>query len=450
MNSRFCFPGKVLPYIFYLSIAYLLLSQWSTLRAQGIRSARSLQIGDTVPDVTIKRILNYKTTSAKISDFKGEVLILDFWATWCSPCVYMIPRMDSLQKQFKDQVQFLAVTSESEKKFSDFKLKYEKRYGRRIETPEVVSDTVLHNLFYRKTIPHYVWIDPSGVVKAVTEMDEITSGNIAAFISKNKVELKEKKDEKRIPYDKEKSLLVNGNGGDGSKLLYHSLLTAYTPGLTGGFSWKIDSLTGRRITVTNCGRLWLYRIAYAKPGSYFDESSVIIETKDRSALTTVLYGRDYLDWLINNNGFCYELIVPASFQKKTNMIMQQDLKNFFPEFSASVENRTKKCLVLKRTGGTASLPASAGGKTEVKVDRFGWKITNASLALLVDRVNQTQNPPLSIVDQTGYKNNVDLDLSAGISDLTSLNRELGGYGLTLVEDQITRPVLVITDRDSNH
>ena len=38
-----------------------------------------------------------------LSDFKGNVVILDFWATWCPPCVMEIPHFIELYEQYKDQ-----------------------------------------------------------------------------------------------------------------------------------------------------------------------------------------------------------------------------------------------------------------------------------------------------------------------------------------------------------
>ena len=38
-----------------------------------------------------------------VSDYKGRVLVLDFWATWCGPCKMAIPHLIELQEKYRDQ-----------------------------------------------------------------------------------------------------------------------------------------------------------------------------------------------------------------------------------------------------------------------------------------------------------------------------------------------------------
>ncbi|MHC4630411.1 MAG: redoxin family protein [Planctomycetota bacterium] len=69
-------------------------------RAPVSRRAESPLTGKPAPSFTLKD-LNGKQVS--LSDFKDKVVLLDFWATWCGPCVRAIPYVESLHKKYKDQ-----------------------------------------------------------------------------------------------------------------------------------------------------------------------------------------------------------------------------------------------------------------------------------------------------------------------------------------------------------
>jgi len=51
------------------------------------------------PDFKVKDILTSKTI--KLSDYRGKVVIIDFWASWCPPCRMEIPSFVRLQKEYR-------------------------------------------------------------------------------------------------------------------------------------------------------------------------------------------------------------------------------------------------------------------------------------------------------------------------------------------------------------
>jgi len=56
--------------------------------------------GQTAPDFTLT---DMQGKHVSLSDLKGKVVILNFWATWCPPCKEEMPSMERLYRQFKDQ-----------------------------------------------------------------------------------------------------------------------------------------------------------------------------------------------------------------------------------------------------------------------------------------------------------------------------------------------------------
>ncbi len=53
--------------------------------------------------------------SVKLEQFRGDYILLNFWATWCPPCVKEMPSMDRLQRYFKDKgIQVVAISLDKE------------------------------------------------------------------------------------------------------------------------------------------------------------------------------------------------------------------------------------------------------------------------------------------------------------------------------------------------
>jgi thiol-disulfide isomerase/thioredoxin len=78
----------------------------------------------------------------KLSDYKGKVVIVDFWATWCAPCRKGIPDLVDIQKEFKNDVVVIGISLDQDTKsdvipfMKKFDINYPVVYG----SNEVVTD----------------------------------------------------------------------------------------------------------------------------------------------------------------------------------------------------------------------------------------------------------------------------------------------------------------------
>jgi len=79
--------------------ADVLLPILLVLLAGCYRGSRPPRIGTAAPDFTVQDA----DRKIILSDLRGKVVVLNFWATWCSPCVEEMPSLVQLQQRFKDK-----------------------------------------------------------------------------------------------------------------------------------------------------------------------------------------------------------------------------------------------------------------------------------------------------------------------------------------------------------
>ena len=98
--------------------------------------------------------------SVKLSDFKGKVVVLDFWATWCPPCRAEIPDFIDLQKQYQSKG-FTVVGVSIDQGGTAAVAPFVKSHN--INYPIVMGDeSVVHQYGDVEAIPTTFIIDPKG------------------------------------------------------------------------------------------------------------------------------------------------------------------------------------------------------------------------------------------------------------------------------------------------
>ena len=67
---------------------------------EGVRGYRNLKNLPSAPQV---EFTNKAGEKMRLQDFKGKTVLLNFWATWCPPCIKEMPALNKIAKEFKDK-----------------------------------------------------------------------------------------------------------------------------------------------------------------------------------------------------------------------------------------------------------------------------------------------------------------------------------------------------------
>lgn len=212
-----------------LSIGILLL-HLSVLAQSKSKKIAELHIGDTIPEITINKIFK-KPAYIHLRDLKTNLLIINFWATWCAPCQRELPFLDSMKIKFGNKLNVLALSYEDSTKVG--KYLNSKKSVHKENLLLGYGDTLLAKYFKHKYLPHNIWVDRRGIVRAITGSEDMTEADIKNFIEGKMPALALKKD--IISFDWEAPFHLRD-----SDFMYRSILTKYVDGISGGHvSWDV-------------------------------------------------------------------------------------------------------------------------------------------------------------------------------------------------------------------
>lgn len=316
---------------------------------------KPLGIGDTMPAIKLTGLLNYPKSEINFSEFKGKAVVLDFWFGACPSCVYLFPKMEALQKRFGERLQVLMVNFETQKQIEATMKKWKSKSSnyRPPLLPSVVEDTLLHQLFPVRYYPQQVWIDGQGVVRAVTDGEQVNEKNLTALVENKPLQLEMKVDNVKFDvYDAVLPQLI-GNAPDGIR--FYSSLSPYIPGVRVPWVHKVVDTVNQtvRITRSNLSALELFMDALY-PGEFVNPTQsarfdfgkrVVLRVKDSSRFFyTNKIGETLGAWKANHC-FTYEAVLPLSQEFGVSKIMLRDFETYF-KARCRVETKRMKCLTL--------------------------------------------------------------------------------------------------------
>ena len=85
-----------------------------------VYAQNAYKAGSTIENFKAETILNYEAKKADFNSLKKQITIVDFFGTWCIPCLRALPHLDSIQKQFPDNVRVMLISVEKETALQKF------------------------------------------------------------------------------------------------------------------------------------------------------------------------------------------------------------------------------------------------------------------------------------------------------------------------------------------
>jgi len=98
-----------------------------------------------------------------LDELKGKVVLLDFWGTWCGPCVASVPSLREMNKRFAKESSFVMISVSSdgdENKWKDFIAKEKMVWVQYLD-----RDRKVQRAFRVDRFPTYILLDPDGVIR---------------------------------------------------------------------------------------------------------------------------------------------------------------------------------------------------------------------------------------------------------------------------------------------
>jgi uncharacterized protein (TIGR03435 family) len=392
--------------IFKFAVVFLLITASSF--------GQIVKIGDIVPDYQFDKVLNYSKSTINLREAKGKILIIEFWGTWCGPCIPALEHLNELQQKFKDDIMVVGISDDTEERLNKFLLK-------RPVTIPLVADPMNRSAkyFQVKAYPQTFVADKNGRIIAITHPSEITEGKLRDLIVGKKVEIAT-----HISIAQPSIDYFNAD----PKTIFSFAIKPMIDSVRGNFTKKGNGVfQDRRYSLINCTTDHFIREIFQRTNSR----------------TLILADKKQFDFKPENR-FCFDIIVPEEDKADFYKIAQDEIRRRL-KYNIYIEEKVVDVFVLKKIEGITILQPSQSEQkiafpTEYK--KFRFSMDGNKMDRFVEVLENQYGIP--VIDETGLKDKY--DLTVDWANKEERTKELQNIGLTLEKNQRPIEMLVIADK----
>jgi len=381
-------------------------------------SFAQINIGDKAPDINIT---DWVQNHPKNVFLKDKYIIVDFWATWCAPCLASISHMNTLveENNKNNNLVFLAMTDEKKQKILPV-------LSRVLFKSFVVMDTIgqTQENFKITAIPLCTMLDDKGFVRWTGDPGELTNNIIQDVLAQKKIDIVNNKKSTSLAIAKQYASLVGGY----QKIFKNDSIQEYFslgPFLAEGYGPKYSRNSPDYLRKVEIGVKLKNIISEL---ASVNSSQISLPPDLDSLYTSYCYKSEKRR---KREDILHSILIAANLALNKKDSIQ---KVFLLEVRDS--NLLKKSFVKNEKKAISHLSVSDNGKFIA--------MSNDSIFSVISALQDRFDCPIILKDSSLFDKPLDMMLQT--DDLLTLKKSIKLYGLNIKETNKSLPFLTVVHK----